>query len=63
MSAITTILDAGAAAAEIRTDTSAEDIATALLGILAACDKRGHRAQAQRLLDLLMDGLKPQPTP
>lgn len=63
LSAITTILDAGAAADEIRTDISAEDIATALLAILATCGNPGHRAQAQRLLDLLMDGLKPQPAP
>jgi len=61
LSAITTILDAGAAAGDIRTDTSAEDVAAALLGLLAVAGKPGHHPQAQRLLDLLMDGLRPRP--
>jgi len=59
LAAIAGILDAGIAAGEIRGDTSAEDIADALLGILAVSGKRED--QAQRLLDLLMDGLKPRP--
>lgn len=33
------------------------------LGLLAVSGERGHHAQAQRLLDLLMDGLKPQYVP
>ena len=61
LAAIATILDAGVAAGEIRTDTSAEDVGAALLGLLAVSGKRGHRAQAERLLDLLMDGLRAQP--
>lgn len=63
LAAITVILDAGAAAGDIRADTSAEDIAAALIGILAVSAKRGQRPQAQRLFDLLMDGLRPRPAP
>ena len=61
LAAITTILDAGAAAGDIRTDTSAEDVAAALLGILAVSGKPGQHAQAQRILDVLMDGLRTRP--
>jgi AcrR family transcriptional regulator len=61
LSAIAAILDAGVAAGEIRADTSAEDVSAAVLGILAVSAERGNLAQAQRLLDVLMDGLRPQP--
>jgi AcrR family transcriptional regulator len=61
LSAIATILDAGIAAGEIRADTSAEDVSAAVLGLLAVSGERGNAAQAQRLLDVLMDGLRPQP--
>ncbi|MBR7835565.1 hypothetical protein KDL01_19980 [Actinospica durhamensis] len=61
LAAITTILDAGAAAGDIRTDTSAEDIAAAPFGLLAVSGKPEHHAQAQRLLGLLTDGLRPHP--
>ena len=63
LSAIGTLVDAGAASGEIRADTSSEDVGAALLGLLAVSGERGHHAQAQRLLDLLMDGLKPQHAP
>ena len=59
LSAVDALLDAGVESGEIRADTSSEDVAAALLGLLAASKERGHHAQAQRLLDLLMDGLKP----
>jgi AcrR family transcriptional regulator len=57
LSAIATLLAAGVAAGEIRPDTSAEDVAAALLGVLAVCARGGKREQAERLLDLLMDGI------
>ncbi|MFL6116964.1 MAG: TetR/AcrR family transcriptional regulator [Catenulispora sp.] len=60
LSAIAMTLEAGAAAGDIRADASAEDVAAALLGLLAVSGERGQHAQAQRLLDLLMDGLKAQ---
>jgi AcrR family transcriptional regulator len=59
LEAITTILDAGSAAGDLRADVTAEDIAASLLGILSVTAQRGDQAQAGRLLDLLMDGLRP----
>ncbi|MEZ0106613.1 AcrR family transcriptional regulator [Catenulispora sp. EB89] len=62
LSAVAAILDAGVAAGEIRADTSPEDVSAAVLGILAVSAERGNAAQAKRLLDVLMDGLRPQPS-
>jgi hypothetical protein len=61
LEAITTILDAGRAAGDLRADVSAEDIAASLLGIYGVAGKPEHRPQANRLLNLLMDGLRPRP--
>ncbi|MFJ7278878.1 TetR/AcrR family transcriptional regulator [Kitasatospora sp. NPDC098663] len=60
LSAITTILDAGAAAGDIRTDARAVDVSAGILGMLAVAAKSADPAQARRLLDLLMDGLSPR---
>lgn len=60
LSAITTILDAGAAAGDIRADARAEDVSAGVLGMLAVAARSAEPAQAQRLLDLLMDGLRPR---
>jgi AcrR family transcriptional regulator len=62
LEAITTILDAGRAAGDLRADVSAEDIAASLLGIYGVAGKQEQRPQANRLLNLLMDGLRPQPS-
>jgi AcrR family transcriptional regulator len=61
LDAITAILDAGSAAGDLRADVSAEDIAASLLGIFTVAGKPENKAQADRLLDLLMDGLRPRP--
>lgn len=58
LAAITTILDAGRAAGDLRTDTSAEDIAASLIGILTVAGSPTQHPQASRLLNLLMDGLR-----
>ncbi len=58
LDAIGTILAAGSAAGELRTDISAEDIAATLLGIFTVAGNPQQSAQAERLLDLLMDGLR-----
>jgi AcrR family transcriptional regulator len=58
---ITTILDAGSAAGDLRADVSAEDIADALIGIFTVVGQPQRHAQANRLLNLLMDGLRPRP--
>jgi AcrR family transcriptional regulator len=60
ISVIATILDAGSAAGDIRSDTNADDVAAGLVGILTVAGALGQEAQAARLLDLLMDGLRPQ---
>ena len=59
LDAITTILDAGVAAGDLRPDISAEDIAASLTGIFTVTGLPRNQAQADRLLNLLMDGLRP----
>ena len=59
LAVIDSILAAGRAAGELRADVTAEDISASLLGIFTVAGKPGQRAQADRLLDLLMDGLRP----
>ncbi len=61
LAAITTILDAGRAAGDLRSDVTAEDIAAALIGIFTVAPRPRHEAKAGRLLNLLMDGLRPAP--
>jgi AcrR family transcriptional regulator len=61
LEAITMILDAGRAAGDLRADISAEDVGASLLGIFTVAGKPGQHTQADRLLNLLMDGLRPQP--
>jgi AcrR family transcriptional regulator len=63
LAAITTILDAGRAAGDLRSDVTAEDIAASLIGIFTVAPRPGHEARAGRLLDLLMDGLRPAARP
>ncbi|WP_221891220.1 TetR/AcrR family transcriptional regulator [Microbispora sp. KK1-11] len=63
LAAITTILDAGRAAGDLRSDVSAEDIAASLIGIFTVASRREQEAKAGRLLDLLMDGLRPAARP
>ncbi|MER5883721.1 TetR/AcrR family transcriptional regulator [Streptomyces sp. NPDC001941] len=59
LTAITTILDAGSEAGVLRSDVTADDIAASLIGIFTVFPPPGHEARASRLLDLLMDGLRP----
>jgi AcrR family transcriptional regulator len=58
LAAITAILDAGGAAGDLRTDVSAEDVAASLIGIFTVAGRPEQHAQAERLLNLLMDGLR-----
>jgi AcrR family transcriptional regulator len=55
------ILDAGRAAGDLRSDVTAEDIAASLIGIFTVAPRPGRKAKADRLLNLLMDGLRPTP--
>ena len=61
LTAITTILDAGRVAGDLRSDVTAEDIAAALIGIFTVAPRPKREANASRLLNLLMDGLRPPP--
>jgi AcrR family transcriptional regulator len=59
LAAITEILDAGRAAGDLRADITAEDIAASLLGIFTVAQPPEHEDRASRLLNILMDGLRP----
>ena len=61
LAVITTILEAGRVAGDLRADVTAEDIAASLIGIFTVVGKPELRPQADRLLNLLMDGLRPRP--
>lgn len=56
--AVRTLIDAGAAAGTLRGDVHAEDVVASILGVFLACGQPGQRAQAGRMLDLLMAGLR-----
>ncbi|MFK0050173.1 TetR/AcrR family transcriptional regulator [Streptomyces sp. NPDC090741] len=62
-SAITALMDACADAGAIRTDISATDLFAALAGIALTSAKPEQREQAERLLDLTLDGLAPPRSP
>ncbi|MEV1206493.1 SbtR family transcriptional regulator, partial [Microbispora rosea] len=47
----------------LRSDVTTEDIAASLIGIFTVAPRREHEAKADRLLDLLMDGLRPAARP
>ncbi len=57
LAAISAILDAGAAAGDLRCDVTAEDIAASLIGSYTVAGRPEQRAQLERLLNLLMSGL------
>ena len=60
LAAIDTILNAGRATGELRSDVTAEDIAASLIGIFTVA-RPPDTARASRLLNILMDGLRPTP--
>lgn len=59
IAAIQHMLRAGQAAGELRTDVTAEDIAAHLIGIFTVAPIPGHATRADRLLGVLMHGLRP----
>ncbi|MEV7599767.1 helix-turn-helix domain-containing protein [Kitasatospora sp. NPDC089797] len=59
--ALTTLMDACAAAGTIRTDIGPADLAVALEGIALTSARPDQRAQAERLLTLTLDGLTARP--
>jgi hypothetical protein len=46
---------------ELRADVTAEDIAANFIGIFTVAHPPEHDARASRLLNILMDGLRPPP--
>ena len=58
ITAITSLLQAGAESGTLRADIEPADVLASLSGISLAAGEPAQRAQARRLLDLLMDGLR-----
>ncbi|MEU1423710.1 helix-turn-helix domain-containing protein [Kitasatospora sp. NPDC005751] len=61
--ALAALMDAGNAAGTIRSDISASDMFAALAGIALTSAGPDQREQAERLLDLTLDGLTAAPAP
>ncbi len=59
--AIARMLDAGAAAGTLRDDVDPEDVLSSIVGVFLTTGAPEQRAQAGRMLDLLMDGLRARP--
>jgi AcrR family transcriptional regulator len=60
LNAISAILEAGRAAGDLRPDVTAEEVAASLIGIFTVAHQPGHTVTADRLLDILIDGLRPR---
>jgi hypothetical protein len=58
--AITSLLEAGQTAGQIRVDVDADEVLL-LVGFLWRLDNDGWEKRAAHLLDLVMDGLRPAP--
>jgi AcrR family transcriptional regulator len=56
--AIARMLEAGAAAGTLRDDVAPEDVLSSIVGVFLTTGAPEQRAQAGRMLDLLMDGLR-----
>ncbi len=61
LDAIEAMLDAGRATGELRADVTAEDVAAGLIGIFTVARPSEQDARATRLLNILIDGLRPVP--
>jgi AcrR family transcriptional regulator len=59
--AIDKLLDAGRTTGELCADITAEDIAASLIGIFTVAPLPEHHTRADRLLNILMNGLRPIP--
>ncbi len=60
---IARILAAGAADGTLRDDVEPDDVTATLVGVFLATTGAADRAQLQRVLDLLMDALRPRTRP
>lgn len=59
--ALSSLMEAGVADGSVRPDIGPADMFAALAGIALTSARPEQRAQAERLLDLTLDGLRPQP--
>ncbi|HEV2347266.1 MAG TPA: TetR/AcrR family transcriptional regulator [Actinocrinis sp.] len=57
-SAVSALIDAGARAGTVRADVDPADVLAGLTGVTLVAGGAENRAQAGRVLDLLMDGLR-----
>jgi AcrR family transcriptional regulator len=58
LSAVTALLEAGAAAGTVRADVDPVDVLASLTGVSMVTVDPAHRDRARPVLDLLMDGLR-----
>ena len=63
LAAISTLLEAGVAAGDLRADVSPEDVSASLIGIFTVAQQSAGTVSADRLLDILLDGLRPRTCP
>lgn len=63
LNAISAMLDAGRAAGDLRPDVTAEEVAASLIGMFTVAHQPGHAVTVDRLLDILLDGLRPRSRP
>jgi AcrR family transcriptional regulator len=62
VAAIAALLDAGAATGNLRSDLDPNDVLVAINGVSLAAGQPNQREQAGRLLDLLVEGMRPRLT-
>ena len=60
LAAIAAILEAGQTVGDLRADVTAEEVAASLIGIFTVAHQPGNTVDVGRLLDILLDGLRPQ---
>lgn len=60
LEAISMILDAGVRAGDLRPDVTAEDLSAGLIGIFTVAHQGGPLVDADKLLDIQLDGLRPR---
>ncbi|WP_410050965.1 TetR/AcrR family transcriptional regulator [Acidiferrimicrobium sp. IK] len=61
LAAIDEILEAGRATGDLRSDVTPEDVAASLIGVFTVARPPEHADRARRLLNIVMDGLRPTP--
>lgn len=62
LDAISTIVQAGNEAGDLRADITPTEISASLIGIFTVSQQAAGTISADRLLDLLLDGLRAEPT-